>query len=221
MKIHILGLSGSPVKGGNNDIYLKKALKAAEDTGSEVTTDFFSIAGKKIKGCIHCNYCVNKQTKERPCSIKDDMDELYPKLTEADGFIFCTPTYIGRLSGQMACLFDRFRPLIHGPLFHGALRNKPAGSLTVIWVRHCGAEIALLTLQMAALTLDMLPVGLGIEGGQLGGTGVTSFGGTGEFDPDDKHLILKDDYGLDLANAMGRRVVEVAKLIKAGKEIVD
>ena len=221
MQIKILGISGSPIKAGNTELYLKEALKAAESAAEGVTTQFISLAGKKILDCIHCNWCLAKQTKEKPCALEDDMGGFYPQIVSADGYIFATPTYIGRLTGQMASFLDRFRCLGHGGAFHGSLRNKPAGALTVIWVRNCGAEIALLTLDMGALTCDMLPVGLGLEGGQLGAVGVTSFGGTGKFDPKDKHLVLKDEFGMDCARAMGKRVVEVTRLIKAGQEALN
>ena len=218
MKIKILGICGSPIKGGNTELFLQEALKGAAGAANGVTTELISLAGKKIQECIHCNWCLTKQTKEKPCSLTDDMDELYPRLSEADGYIFASPTYIGRLSGMIAVFLDRFRCIVHGPFYHGSMRNKCTGALTVTWHRNAGPEIAMLTLDMAAFTYNMLPVGLGLDAGQLGAVGVSSLGGTGIFDPEDKHMVLKDEFGMKGARLMGERVVEVTRLIKAGQE---
>ena len=44
MTVKILGISGSPIEGGNADAFLKEALKAAEAVG-DVETEFVSLAG--------------------------------------------------------------------------------------------------------------------------------------------------------------------------------
>ena len=48
MEIKILGICGSPIKGGNTEVFLNEALKAAENTGN-VQTELISLAGKEIK----------------------------------------------------------------------------------------------------------------------------------------------------------------------------
>jgi len=54
----------------------------------------------------------------------------------------------------------------------------------------------------------------------FGGAGLTSLSGTGEFDPKDKHQIMKDEYGLKTARATARSMMELAKIIKADKDNV-
>ena len=51
----------------------------------------------------------------------------------------------------------------------------------------------------------------------FGGAGLTSLSGIGDFDPKDKHQLLKDEYGLKTARATANSMVELAKIIKAGK----
>ena len=58
--IRILGVSGSPVKGGNTEAFLDKALTYAASF-EDVSTQMVSLAEKKISDCIHCNWCVAKQ----------------------------------------------------------------------------------------------------------------------------------------------------------------
>ena len=85
----ILAVSCSPRKNGNTMAMLEKALEAARGDGAEV--ELYSVADKDIRPCDGCWYCRDKNQ----CHIKDDMQELYDKLVEADGIIFGTPIYAG------------------------------------------------------------------------------------------------------------------------------
>lgn len=217
MEIKIIGICGSPIKGGNTEAFLKEALKAAEETGG-VTTELISLAGKDIRDCIHCNWCLSKQEEGKFCSLKDDVPEILAKVLEADGLLLATPVYSTRLSGYMACLLDRFRVFGHGNYYKGRLKNKVAGALAVCWYRNMGAETALLSLVSAFLVNDMIPVTphLGL-GAPLGAVGLSSYEGTGKFDPQDRLGILKDEYGLASARSLAQRMVEVIRLVKAGE----
>ena len=101
MEIKVLGISGSPIKDGNTDCFLQEALNAVEGTEG-VTTEMVSLAGKDIKDCKHCNWCLKKQKKGFFCAIKDDAQGIFPKILEADALLLATPVYLGRLSGYMA-----------------------------------------------------------------------------------------------------------------------
>ena len=48
MEIEILGICGSPVKGGNTEVFLKRCLEAAEASGG-VKTKLISLAGKEME----------------------------------------------------------------------------------------------------------------------------------------------------------------------------
>jgi len=41
--------------------------------------------------------------------------------------------------------------------------------------------------------------------------------GTGKFNPEDKLGVLRDEYGIKGVQALGKRVAEITKLIKAGE----
>ena len=130
MPIRILGICGSPVKGGNTEVFLSEALKAAEGLG-DVSTESVRLIEKRIGDCRHCNWCTSKQEEGSFCCIKDDMLEMYPKIIEADALVIATPTYAGRLSGYSAVFMDRFRALVLGKRYRGVLRNKVGGAMTV------------------------------------------------------------------------------------------
>ena len=216
MEIKILGVCGSPVKGGNTEAFLKEALKAADDAG-EVQTEFITLAGREIKDCRHCNWCIRKQTEGKFCAQDDDMKEIFPKLLQADGLVIASPVYLGRLSGYLACFLDRLRVFGFGNIYQGKLHNKVGGALAVSWFRNVGIEITLISILVAFTGLEMIPVGPHHGLGALSGAGgVSSEGGIGRFNPEDRLGVLKDEYGLKGARSLGQRVAEVAKLLKAG-----
>jgi multimeric flavodoxin WrbA len=95
---------------------------------------------------------------------------------------------------------------------------KVGAALSVAWGRNAGVEITLMTLLSAFMVLEMIPVGpYHRSGAALGGAaGLSSGGGMGKFDPEDKLGVLKDEWGLRGARLLGQRVVEVTRLIKAG-----
>ncbi len=215
MEIKVLGVCGSPIKRGNTEIFLEETLKAARETEG-VTTEAVFLSGKDISDCQHCNWCLTGQKPGHFCKQNDDMNGIYPLLVEADGLLLASPVYFGRLSGRMACFIDRLRAFTHGNYYRGRLKGRVGGALAVVWNRHGGVETTLLTLNFAFHPLGMLTAyELGIS---LGAGGVSSFDGTGKFVPEDKLAVLKDEYGLKSARRLARRMVELIRIVKLGKE---
>jgi multimeric flavodoxin WrbA len=217
MPTKILGISGSPVKSGNTEIFLSEALKTAEGLG-DVSTELVRLIEKRIGDCRHCNWCLSKQAEGSFCNLKDDMLELYPKIIESDAILLATPTYGGRLSGYLAVFIDRWRALVLGRRYRGVLRNKVGGALTMAWFRNAGAETALLSVVSAYLMWGMVVAAPGEGGCQFGAVGVSSDGGSGRFVPEDKVGVLKDKIGMSSARALAKRTVELARTMKAGRD---
>ena len=218
MEIRILGVCGSPIKGGNTEVFLKEALKAAEAVG-DVQTELITLAGKEVMDCRHCNWCVRKQTEGKFCVQDDDMKDIFPKILEADGLIVASPVYVGRLSGYLACLLDRLRVFAFGNFYRAKLHNKVGGALAVSWLRNAGVETTLISILLAFMGFEMIPVGPHHGVGAISGaSGLSSEGGIGKFDREEKLGVLKDEYGLEGACSLAQRVVEVAKLLKAGAQ---
>ena len=216
MDIRILGVSGSPVKGGNTEAFLKEALKAAEGFGAQ--TELIPLSGKEVRDCLHCNWCVRKQEEGKFCNQHDFMQEVYPKLLEADGLILATPVYFTRLSGYMACFMDRLRCFAHGNYYKGRLRDNVGGAMAVAWYRNMGLETALLSIVVGLLALDIIPVTPRLHGAPEGATALASEHGEGKFDPKDRLGVLHDEYGLSSAKDLAQRMVERVRLVKAGQE---
>lgn len=59
----------------------------------------------EIKPCMDCRYCWTK----KECVIKDEMQEIYRKLEEADNVILASPMYFHSITGKMKTLVDRFQ----------------------------------------------------------------------------------------------------------------
>ena len=97
----VLGIVCSPRKGGNTEIMVEEALSAAREAGAE--TDIFLVYDKTIAGCDACGSCF----KTGKCKIKDDMQELYIKMEEADAILFGSPVYFNYVTAQGKAIIDR------------------------------------------------------------------------------------------------------------------
>ncbi|MFP5212668.1 MAG: flavodoxin family protein, partial [Acidobacteriota bacterium] len=73
----ILGLYGSPRKGGNTDLMLDAFLEGAATAGAEPRRVY--VRELNLSGCIGCGHCDRKGF----CIQKDDMSGLYPLMDEA------------------------------------------------------------------------------------------------------------------------------------------
>src|SRR5512135_3498611 len=97
----ILGIMGSPRKGGNTDILLDLALGEAERNGA-VTNKIF-LKDKSIAPCTGCMEC----TKTGECVIHDEMEDVYSGMLESDGIIWGTPVYFWSMSSHTKVAIDR------------------------------------------------------------------------------------------------------------------
>ena len=100
----VLILNGSPRAKSNSAAFAQAFKEGAESAGHEA--EILDIAKKKIAGCLGCEYC--HKVGKGQCVQKDDMQEIYPKLAEADMIVFCSPIYYWSFTGQMQSLISRF-----------------------------------------------------------------------------------------------------------------
>lgn len=218
MEINLLGISGSPVSNGNCDRVMEEALSIAGGQDG-VQTEFVGLAKMEISGCRHCNWCVKNQTEENFCILKDDMNALYPKFLWADGVFLVSPVHIGRLSGMMANMLDRLRAFVHGNVHGGRLRNKVGGAIAVAFVRGGGVETTLLSLQAVFHVFNMIPARS--RSYHLGAACLTSTEGKGRIVKGVRHMALEDKFGMESVKSLSERVLELARIIKAGRQILD
>ena len=116
----VVGICGSPRR-GNTEWMLRSLLEAVARRGAD--TELVILRRKSIKGCNGCLTCeVGGKARQGVCKIKDDMQEIYPKLLEADCLVLGTPVYFEMLSGLLKNFIDRTCPIwprLEGKLFVG------------------------------------------------------------------------------------------------------
>jgi multimeric flavodoxin WrbA len=101
MKKKVLGIYGSPRKGGNSDQLLDKALEGARSEGAEAHSIY--ARNLKMSGCLECGGC-NETGK---CVVKDDMQAVYPLMEEANVIILASPIFFYGITAQAKALIDR------------------------------------------------------------------------------------------------------------------
>lgn len=203
--IKILGISATPVKGGNCDTLVQESLKAARELAGEignVETEFITLADKQIAMCANCQWCIENKA---PCKVKDDVHEVYAKIIESDGIIFGAPTWGLTLSPPLTILWSRVR---YYAIFTQLMKNKVAGYLTVGFFG-LGFESTLESMENLTRML-MIPVARGWA--------VTSTVASGERPKYLKNGVRDDKAGMLRAKEVGVRVVEITRMIKYATE---
>jgi multimeric flavodoxin WrbA len=210
MTYKILGISGSPVKKGKVETFLRRSLESLprKDLQYEVVHLFCL----KIKDCIHCNFCLTKQTAQKYCSLKDDAQAIFEKAQAADIIVLASPVYFMRSSALMAVLIDRFRMFVFGNLTAGRLKNKIGVSMAVSWLRQGGLETTHLAHITTFLTMEMIPASVHKGVSPLGASAFASRDGSGDFDPQVTLGIENDEMGMTSARLIMRRALELAEL---------
>jgi NAD(P)H dehydrogenase (quinone) len=154
---------------------------------------------------------------ERPVKVVPDTGAPYATLEDlrrCDGLLLGSPTRFGNMAAPLKYFLDGTSSL----WLDGALSGKPAGVFSSSQTLHGGQESTLLTMTVPLLHQGMLIVGLPFTeravnqtrtgGGPYGAThvaGLASQPGT-----------LSEDE-IVLAQALGKRVAEVAANLCAGK----
>jgi multimeric flavodoxin WrbA len=157
----ILGICGSPREKAT-DYVLKECLKMLDEKGFE--TRFWSVRGKRIGFCTHCDYCL----KHKECAFKDDMQELYALMKDANGIVFATPVYNGGVSAQTKAIMDRCRAVVASD--KNFFRGKIGISIALGGDRIGGQEPTIQQIITFYVLNGMIPVSGGFFGANLGAT---------------------------------------------------
>jgi multimeric flavodoxin WrbA len=99
----VLVVLGSPRRKGNSSTLAAQISRGAKSAGAEVETVF--LHALEISPCRGCDTCKKPNTKG--CAIKDDMQEIYQKLTDADAWVIASPVYWFTMSAQTKTFMDR------------------------------------------------------------------------------------------------------------------
>ena len=99
-----LAINGSPRKGGNTEILLRKVLEPLAAAGHK--TEYVQVGGTRIRGCTACGAC--GRLKNKRCVIEDDIFNLaFAKMLEADAIVIGSPVYFADVTAETKALIDR------------------------------------------------------------------------------------------------------------------
>lgn len=98
----LLGIIGSPRKGGNSAVLTEQVAAGAQGKWAQVET--VTLSDLKIAPCAACMAC---KPEGGSCAQKDDMIPLLEKMRAADALILATPIYWGDVTAQMKAWMDR------------------------------------------------------------------------------------------------------------------
>jgi multimeric flavodoxin WrbA len=183
--VKLLGIVGSPRKGGNTEVIMKEALKAGEEEGAE--TELIHLVHFSLRPCDGCRTCF--ETKN--CIIEDDVEKIFEKMAEADGIIIGSPVYFYNTNAQTKTFIDRVGYL-NAARGRVTFRNKIGGAVAV--AGRSGLSNALSQILMflaAARMITAAPV-------------VASLASA-------KGDAIRDTRGLDDARELGKSIVQIAK----------
>ena len=101
----VLGIAGSPRRGGNTDLLLSEVMRGAVSRGAEVKT--IILKNLKITPCQHCDACLEAGR----CKVEDDMQMVYKELEAADRIVLASPIQFMTVTAHMKAMIDRCQAL--------------------------------------------------------------------------------------------------------------
>jgi multimeric flavodoxin WrbA len=99
--MNVLGIYGSPRKGGNSDQLLDLVLEGARQAGADV--DAVYVRRLDLSGCRECGGC----DETGKCVLDDDMQAVYDRLDWAEAIVVGSPVFFYGPPAQLKALIDR------------------------------------------------------------------------------------------------------------------
>ena len=101
----VLGIAGSPRRGGNTGLLLAEVMRGAASRRAEVKTIILN--DLKITPCQHCDACLEAGN----CRMQDDMQMVYKELEQADRIVLASPIQFMGVTAQAKAMIDRCQAL--------------------------------------------------------------------------------------------------------------
>lgn len=109
----VLGLVGSPRRGGNTEILVDEVLRGAEEAGASV--EKVVLSKLDIRPCRGCDAC----KKAGKCVQQDDLPALLEQMQHSQVWVLGTPIYFWGPTAQFKAFIDRFYGARHQVTFKG------------------------------------------------------------------------------------------------------
>ena len=184
-------INGSPRPNGCTYTALTELKNTLEAEGIE--TELIHVGGKDICGCIACRKC--RETGK--CIFDDVVNEVAPKLREADAFVIGAPVYFASPAGGAIAFMDR--------LFFSTFaddKTMKVGAAVVTCRR--GGNTSSFDVLNKYFTISGMPIVSSQYWNMV-------YGGSAE-------EVMQDAEGLQTMRTLGRNMAFMVKSIQLGKE---
>ena len=186
------------------------------------TAELARHAARGVESVVGCSATLRtvplvSSESERPVKAVPDAGAPYATnedLRRADGLLLGSPTRFGNMAAPLKYFLDGTSSL----WLDGALAGKPAGVFSASQTMHGGQESTLLSMSLPLLHHGMMLLGLPFTERSLNQTrtGGTPYGATHVAGMAAQPGTLSDDE-MVLAQALGKRVADVASTLAAGR----
>lgn len=186
-------INGSPRAKGCTYTALTELAKTLENQGIE--TEIVHVGHKDVRGCIACRKC----HETGKCVFDDIVNEVAPKLAQADAFVIGAPVYFASPAGGAISFMDR--------LFFSTLnidKTMKVGAAVVTCRR--GGNTATFDVLNKYFSMNNMPIATSQYWNMV-------HGGSAE-------EVLEDKEGLQTMRTLGKNMAFLMKSIQWGKENV-
>ncbi|MBC9783193.1 flavodoxin family protein [Heliobacterium chlorum] len=196
----IVLINGSPNPEGNTAQLLQAAADEIVQAGLQVQWIQVPTVLAKAKHPF-CTACSN------PCSTVcykgTELEQAFADIADADGVIIGSPVYFGTVSAQLKAFFDKTRKVRGDKAWYGI----PGGTVTTGASKYGGQETTTRAIHDMMLVQGMTLVGDGHVDHDCGHFGASA-----------QKPAQQDQDGLKRARILGKRLVEAARMFRAGKK---
>ena len=187
--MRILGVSGSPRRGGNSDIILDNILK---DTGAE--SDTLYLSDTDFSPCIGCEQC----RKDKICTrFEDGLTPWYDTISEATGMVLVSPVHNYNITSWMKAFIDRLY------CFYDFDNERPRGWSSRLAGQERAAALAIVAEQLSeedlGFAMDAMRMPIQAFGYQVAG----QMSVLGKFEAG---IVGKDTKALEQCTELGRKL---------------
>jgi len=105
MAYNVLGIAGSPRRGGNSEQMLDRALAGVAAARPDARVTKLVLNEMDFRPCQNCGFC--SRTGYCRFAKEDEMGDIYPLLDDCDRFVVASPIYFATVSAQLKSMIDR------------------------------------------------------------------------------------------------------------------
>ena len=99
---NVLVLMSAGTRQGNTDRLTDAYIKGLSEKGHSVTKVY--LGSMRMAGCRGCGVC---QRLAHQCTVRDDMQDIYPLFAECDTVVMASPLYFWTITAKLKSFIDR------------------------------------------------------------------------------------------------------------------